>query len=207
MWNKCCDITPNENESILLSFQNSAGTYVGEALFKEGKYFYIEEYNGYYEEEYTNPIAWMNLPIPYGTEKCNTIKNKQFTKSDLKDGMVVTYRNGEMRLLIYGDFYHAIEIEPTGNTLNNYNDDLTSLTATTNSEDIVKVEYMGETLWKREKEYMTLEEAYRTGKRFTHKDYNVYSKCPERILNVTMEITGKTMFEVLRIKEFEIEES
>ncbi|QDP64827.1 MAG: hypothetical protein GOVbin2917_142 [Prokaryotic dsDNA virus sp.] len=79
-----------------------------------------------------------------------------FTKSDLKDGMVVTYRNGWKRVildkgLLYSDnclsmsSFHFTKV-----TLDSFNEDLTYYGH--NPRDIMKVTYMGEILWEREEE-------------------------------------------------------
>ena len=67
-------------------------------------------------------------------------------KSDLKKGMVVTLRRGAERVII-GRFLFDEEGTITSK-LDYYNDDLTYINNCT-SEDIMKIEYGGETIWER----------------------------------------------------------
>lgn len=92
-------------------------------------------------------------------------------KEKLKDGMVVIAKNG-VRRLVFNNAKKYINME----TKEIYNietflqgDDSGSL-----SLDQIKVVYMGKTIWEREKEYLTLEEAITTGKRFKHKDVKTF---------------------------------
>lgn len=65
-WIKCDVQNPNDGQEVLLTFENGDGVHVGEAIFQQGKYYYIAETNeGYFEEAYNNPIAWMPKPEPY----------------------------------------------------------------------------------------------------------------------------------------------
>lgn len=133
--------------------------------------------------------------------------NTDFTLLDLKDGMVVTYRNGGTRYVFREEFHDITYGNLTGYTFEDYNEDLLHHGGN-NDEDIVKVEYMNEILWQRkEKEYYTLEEAYNkaNGKRIKHKDSDVYTSHLNALIDA-IDITDKTMFELLRLKEFEIEE-
>lgn len=66
-------------------------------------------------------------------------------KSDLKDGMIVTLKKGVTRVIIGKSLFCE---EGSSNTLDNYNDDLTHIN-NYNSEDIMKIEYGGEIIWKR----------------------------------------------------------
>ena len=135
----------------------------------------------------------------------NEIQNNKFTLSDLKDGMVVTYREGKSRFIFKNKFHDICSGKLTGNTFDDYNDDLTSHSGYYH-EDIVKVEYMGELIWQR-KQYYTFEEAYNkaNGKGIKHKDSEVYTNYMTA-LTIAMNKTGKEMFELLKVKEFEIEE-
>ncbi|MBM68202.1 MAG: hypothetical protein CME43_01835 [Haliea sp.] len=72
-----------------------------------------------------------------------------FTKSDLKDGMVVTYRDRQKRVLFEDKFYNMSAIS-AGSYLTFFNDDLTN--QSNKDLDIIKVEYMGEVLWERKEE-------------------------------------------------------
>lgn len=133
---------------------------------------------------------------------------QQFTKSDLKDGMVVTYKNGSIRLLYLGRLYEIDEHInlTTLSNINDYNEFL--LNAHNKNLDIVKVEYMGKTIWQRkQKEYMTLEEASKTGKGYKHKDCATYYYYPQNALTHAIGVTRKDMFDLLKVKEFEIEQS
>ena len=67
-------------------------------------------------------------------------------KSDLKNGMIVTLRRGAERIIIGGCLFNEDGI--TTSTLNCYNDDLTYINNCTN-EDIIKIEYGGETIWEK----------------------------------------------------------
>lgn len=65
-WILCVKEFPKENQEVLLTFRNEVGYHVGEATYKRGSYFYIAETdNGYYEEQYGIPVAWMRKPEPY----------------------------------------------------------------------------------------------------------------------------------------------
>ena len=67
-------------------------------------------------------------------------------KSDLKNGMIVTLRRGVTRIVI-GIYLFDEQGDATG-TLNCYNNDLTYIN-NCNSEDIMKIEYGDEIIWKR----------------------------------------------------------
>jgi len=78
---------------------------------------------------------------------------KQFTKADLKDGVIVTYRNGDERIIYNGNFYRAQTndevsewVFSSGKT-NAYNEKGFSIKVP--GLDIVKVVYMGEIIWER----------------------------------------------------------
>ena len=66
-WIPCSSGTmPNENETIMLTFKNSAGLHVGEATYKNKMFFYVTDTEfGYYEEVYKQPIAWKYKDAPY----------------------------------------------------------------------------------------------------------------------------------------------
>lgn len=65
-WVLCAKDLPNEGEEVLLTFKNLVGLHVGEALFKCGSFYYIAETdNGYFEEPFGIPVAWMKKPNPY----------------------------------------------------------------------------------------------------------------------------------------------
>ena len=64
------------------------------------------------------------------------IQNNKFTLSDLKDGMVITYRNGKSRYIFKKNFRGIDTGVLSGNTYNDYNDDLTH--GSNYNEDIVR---------------------------------------------------------------------
>jgi hypothetical protein len=75
-------------------------------------------------------------------------------KSDLKDGMVLTYRDGSERYLLDGLIYCKsssckVYTFYKVNELESYRDDLVFKSHQDPGLDIVKVEYMGEVLWSR----------------------------------------------------------
>jgi hypothetical protein len=88
-----------------------------------------------------NPCHWSKLEA----------YKPQFTKSDLKDGMVVTYRNEEKRILIGGEFYEKVDSNwNSTSSIGRYYKDL--LRDGSRNLDIMKVEYMDKVLWEREEE-------------------------------------------------------
>lgn len=76
-----------------------------------------------------------------------------FTKSDIKDGMVVTYRDGDERLVLDGRLYYS---NSDGSMLQHrtylctFKSDLTA--PSSSDMDIMKVTYRDEILWEREEE-------------------------------------------------------
>ena len=69
-WIPCKEKMPKEAEDVILTFRNSAGTFVDMATCIRGKFYYISDVDGnYYEEEFKEPIAWMPLPDPYKPEQ------------------------------------------------------------------------------------------------------------------------------------------
>ncbi len=68
-------------------------------------------------------------------DEIKLIKQNQFTKSDLKDGDIVTYRNVEMATFVANKFYKAKTGEEVGN---NYNKELNAKYG--KEFDIIKVE-------------------------------------------------------------------
>lgn len=69
-WIPCDERNPEENEEVMLTFENSAGLHVGEAEYMKNMFFYVAETDsGYYEEIYKNPVAWMPKPKPYNPRK------------------------------------------------------------------------------------------------------------------------------------------
>lgn len=72
---------------------------------------------------------------------------QQFTKTSLKDGMVVEYRNGWKRIVFE---YKLLSDEGVGSELGYFNEDLTYSDEW--AMDIVKVMFGGELLWQREED-------------------------------------------------------
>ncbi len=93
--------------------------------------------------------------------------NNNFTKSDLKDGMVVTFRNGEEHYVI-GNGTHIQDLDDIAdyNIKYDYEINLTHIGLDLNL-DIMKVSYMGEVLWER-KEYVSFDQARKSGKRIRY---------------------------------------
>lgn len=101
------------------------------------------------------------------------VEINQFSKNDLKNGMVVTYRDGRKRLVVngilfaensYGEYDYA-------STLDYYTDNLLYTKEQSSKFDIVKVTYMEEVLYTREEpevELVTYEQAMASGKRFRY---------------------------------------
>lgn len=73
----------------------------------------------------------------FDNNELELIKDKQFTKSDLKDGDIVTYRNGDKRTIINNNLID--EQGEKAHDLNYYREDLTSKGGT-GYLDIIKVE-------------------------------------------------------------------
>lgn len=76
-----------------------------------------------------------------------------FTKADLKDGMVVTYREGSQRIVI-GDKLYSIPSYSTGSYdyqlgLYNFDNNLIYLSKPDHHYTIVEVSYKGDVLWER----------------------------------------------------------
>jgi hypothetical protein len=99
---------------------------------------------------YMNPFfgnrcyAWSRLK-PY--KKFQKQDQKTFTKVDLKDGMVVTYREPGERIFYKGKFLHEGRF---GSEVTNFEDDLTHKRFS--EYDIVKVTFGGDVLWERKED-------------------------------------------------------
>lgn len=88
-----------------------------------------------------------------------------FKKTDLKDGMVLTLRCGVTRLFFNGELFGVTQKEiVTMSHINDFDDNLNFHSQRTEC-DIVKVEYMEETIWERK---MTFDEARKSGKKFRY---------------------------------------
>ena len=56
---------PKEWQVVLLTFKNSVGIHVGEATYKDSAFYYVAETDcGCFEEVYSIPLAWMEMPKP-----------------------------------------------------------------------------------------------------------------------------------------------
>ena len=65
-WIPCIKNKPKDGQEVLLTYKNSVGTHVGEAIYSKGQYLYIADTDTEeYEEIYSQPIAWMPKPKPY----------------------------------------------------------------------------------------------------------------------------------------------
>lgn len=83
---------------------------------------------------------------------------ENFTKADLKDGMVVQYRNGWYRIVLGGcttlGAVCSDRYETRSKDLSDYNDDLTDSNGRRNL-DIMKVFYVEQVLWERKEIKLT----------------------------------------------------
>lgn len=184
----------------------------GSSYFKLGKVYDVID-GGIISETGNNYNSGTKY---YTVEKINEncvpqfeLVKEEFTKADIKDGMILTYRNGCERIVINKVFYSYPELNRSGNSLNNYNDDLTLNDS--KNEDIIEVSYDGEVVWRRKEYFYTLEEAIRIAneeyKNIKHKDlskvYNPY--CITDVLNlIKMVLDNKSDVNLFEIKEFEI---
>lgn len=111
--------------------------------------------------------------------------SKQFTKSDFKDGMVVTLKNGRKNyIVLQGKQIQDLHGYCDWDIDTNFTDDLAC--DLYDNFSIMKVEYMGEVLWER-KEYVSFDVARKSNKnvRFNATDSNT----PYRDI---MYLVGKT---------------
>ena len=140
------------------------------------------------------------------------VEEKSFTKADIKNGMIVTYRNGCKRVAFNKEFYayteNGISIK-RGNILEEYNDDLIRYDEL-EGLDIMEVEYEGEVLWTR-KEYYTLEEVVKEAKEMCknikHKDFEkIYNPCyiTDVLKLIKMVLDNKSDVDLFEMKEFEV---
>ncbi len=105
-----------------------------------------------------------NLDYPYSLnidkneqwcdDELEIVKEKQFTKSDLKDGDIVTYRYGDRRTLIKETF-ECNDFGKSTSVLEHYNEDLTMKNGN-KKMDIIKVErpVQYETVFERKEEIL-----------------------------------------------------
>ena len=147
-------------------------------------------------------------------------ESEMFKRENLKDGMVLTLRDGSK--LIYLNGYVSELTFVTDKCFNSKNmgkieqweEDLTF--ANNRDYDILKVTYDGEVLFE-VKQYMTLKEAIDTGKRFKHKEcdtyYNYISYAIEELEDVVAEkiidsrTTNLKLFEEMNEKVWEVEDN
>ena len=87
-------------------------------------------------------VKCWNREIP-GTDKK---EKEQFTKADLKDGMVVVYRDGRRRIVLKGELYEITVC----NDLDGYNEELMCDMQGDRKLDIMRVYENNELIWKRE---------------------------------------------------------
>ena len=140
------------------------------------------------------------------------VEEKPFTKADIKNGMIITYRNGCKRVVFNEVFYDYIVDEighKSGNLLKEYNDDLIRYDEF-RGQDIMEVEYEGEVLWTR-KEYYTLEEVVKEAKEMCknikHKDFEkIYNPCyiTDVLKLIKMVLDNKSDVDLFEMKEFEV---
>ena len=79
---------------------------------------------------------------------------RTFTKADLKDGMVITVRDGR-KAVAYGGYLNEVRENMFTRcrliTVGGYSEDLTAISGN-HEYDAMEVSYMGEVLWEREEE-------------------------------------------------------
>ena len=100
--------------------------------------------------------VWLQKGKPIGDWRGSLMirpEQKDFNKAELKDGVIVTYRNGDERIIYNGNFYReqtndeVSEWVYSSTKTNTYNEKGFSIKGPT--LDIMKVVYMGELLWER----------------------------------------------------------
>lgn len=115
------------------------------SFFREGQVITLfrddESVCPWFDEE-ESPCHWFRL---------KAYKPKGFTKSDLKDGMVVTYRNKMERVFMKGAFYgQEGYLYRRVSLIEKYCENLDR--EGNRNLDVMKVEYMDKVLWEREEE-------------------------------------------------------
>ena len=117
------------------------------STISEVKYYDGEDVRGVHLKE---TATWLY-------EDALELAEKPFTKSDLKDGMVVTYRNKTARI-VFDDKLYTTDVDSDNFlvqvTLDDFYDDLSCIDYELN--DIMKVTYMGEVLWERKEKPKTV---------------------------------------------------
>jgi len=126
----------------------------------------------------------------------------EFTKKDLKDGMVVTYNTKDKRTFLQDGLYEKSEDNEYVKTL-----PIESLMYDLSFGDIgcriIKVEYMGETIWER-KEYVDFMTAINSGKRIKHKDWSMFHEWDSSLLMLKGKDKSKELSRI-NSNEWEIE--
>lgn len=127
--------------------------------YKEGDKFVVVEASAYFrrgdiialtEDDMTECPLFGEVVYPCHWNKLKAYK-PQFTKSDLKDGMVVTYRNKGERVFMKGAFYEQEGyLYRRASLIEKYCENLDR--EGNRNLDIMKVEYMDKVLWERDEE-------------------------------------------------------
>lgn len=140
-----------------------------------GVNFYTHNLEGFTHDCECNKNNITHLYTNQFKERIGMPDAGQFTKADLKDGMVVTLRDGRQGI-VFESYIYLIEIDHNGlnevrgrriSHVDDYTHELLVGEYFDGHEqyDIVKVEYMGETIWQREPEkcpkQKQLDELYR----------------------------------------------
>ena len=121
------------------------------------------------------------------------------TYQDLKDGMILTLREGK-KFMVFKDWVYEFEENKVsggykfihwGKTFQWDRDELKMFRGL-DSSDVMKVEYMGEIILERV-EYVSFMDAVNSGKKFKYKDWVEYHICTEalKILGNMNEATEK----------------
>ena len=98
---------------------------------------------------------------------------------ELKDGMVLTFKDGRQAIIFKERVYEIKEsknrcfFDNLGCIEQWNNENLTLWGTHPSKSDIMKVEYMGETIWELV-EYVSFMDAVNSGKRFKYKGWNFY---------------------------------
>lgn len=129
----------SEKNSYLVQFKSQKGK--------------LHNGNGISNRTYKDEDVWFFLK---NKTELKLIKPKQFTKSDLKDGDIVTYRNGEQRIvnankkrIVYINNWESLSFE-----FDDFNNDLTNKYVS--KYDVIKVERLVqyETVFERKEEIL-----------------------------------------------------
>ena len=90
-------------------------------------------------------------------------------REDLMDGMIIVSECGTKRIVFNNgcNYFNSLEGKV-------FSTDYLFKNEGKLNTDIVEILYGGQTIWEKEKEYLTLAEAIETGKSFKHKDCDAY---------------------------------